>query len=348
MTSWHGLANCAYRTPLQVPLRNPPLGLGLPPLLQVHRWATTKGWAWALRPHRLGSTSRHNRLACSHHPHKAARAARLRLFPPIRTSSHRSYRPRQASLGSYLRVLRLRRHSWARSLRVFHSPPHLHHNLLDISRLWHHSLQGFNRPLRRDLPDFNRHWRRSLPDFNRRWRRSLPDSNHRWRRSLLDINRLLHSSPLGSNHLWHHSRLAFSRRSRRSLRAMARGRRSGVAVCHQFRLSPRHSRMARLGSCNPVSPSLHYYTSPHFLSTISIFFHIMLNSFLAEPTGFNPGFGQSQFGNGLAPQSSSGPAQKDTNPVNVFASMKAGTFANDSAPQSAGEAFLRAVGGRAS
>ena len=69
-----------------------------------------------------------------------------------------------------------------------------------------------------------------------------------------------------------------------------------------------------------------------------------------EPTGFNPGFGQPSFVNGIAPQqSSAGPAQKDTNPANVFASMKAGTFANDSVPQSAGEAFLRAVdGGRAS
>jgi hypothetical protein len=74
-----------------------------------------------------------------------------------------------------------------------------------------------------------------------------------------------------------------------------------------------------------------------------------------QPTGFNPGFGQPPFGNGMAPsmlQTSSapaGPAQKDTNPVNVFAAMKAGTFANDSAPQTAGEAFLRAVDrGRAS
>jgi hypothetical protein len=81
----------------------------------------------------------------------------------------------------------------------------------------------------------------------------------------------------------------------------------------------------------------------------------MLNLFcfvFAEPTGFNPGFGQAQFGNGLAPSMSppaAGPGQKDTNPMNVFASMKAGTFANDSAPQSAGEAFLRAVDrGRAS
>lgn len=111
--------------------------------------------------------------------------------------------------------------------------------------------------------------------------------------------------------------------------------------------------MAHLGNCNPVSPLLHYNILPHHLSSIvylDLLSHHAKPFFfsLAEPTGFNPGFGQSQFGNGLAPQSSSGPAQKDTNPVNVFASMKAGTFANDSAPQSAGEAFLRAVGGRAS
>ena len=71
---------------------------------------------------------------------------------------------------------------------------------------------------------------------------------------------------------------------------------------------------------------------------------------LAEPTGFNPGFGQSPFGTPPPilplPQSvgaGPGPPQKDTNPANIFASMKAGTFANDTAPQSAGEAFLRAV-----
>jgi len=81
-----------------------------------------------------------------------------------------------------------------------------------------------------------------------------------------------------------------------------------------------------------------------------------------QPTGFNPGFGgQSPFGNGIAPSPGlvpplpqsqlvgGAPPQKDTNPVNVFAAMKAGTFANDTAPQSAGEAFLRAVDrGRAS
>lgn len=76
----------------------------------------------------------------------------------------------------------------------------------------------------------------------------------------------------------------------------------------------------------------------------------------AEPTGFNPGFGQPSYGNGngfggpAPPQQQGGSgAQKDTNPANVFAAMKAGTFANDSAPQSAGEAFLHAVDrGRAS
>ncbi|KAI9464442.1 hypothetical protein BJY52DRAFT_1249080 [Lactarius psammicola] len=69
-----------------------------------------------------------------------------------------------------------------------------------------------------------------------------------------------------------------------------------------------------------------------------------------QPTGFNPGFGQPSYGIGSgAPPLPGGPAQKDTNPANVFAAMKAGTFANDSAPQSAGEAFLHAVDrGRAS
>ena len=79
-------------------------------------------------------------------------------------------------------------------------------------------------------------------------------------------------------------------------------------------------------------------------------------AFCTEPTGFNPGFGQQpqQFGNGLIPpvpplpgfaqqQQQQQQQQKDTNPANVFAAMKAGSFANDSAPQSAGEAFLRAV-----
>jgi len=60
-----------------------------------------------------------------------------------------------------------------------------------------------------------------------------------------------------------------------------------------------------------------------------------------QPTGFNPGFGQPSLSNGIAPSflqpssAAAGPAQKDTNPVNVFAAMKAGTFANESAPQSA-------------
>ncbi|KAF8268783.1 hypothetical protein EI94DRAFT_1726772 [Lactarius quietus] len=67
-----------------------------------------------------------------------------------------------------------------------------------------------------------------------------------------------------------------------------------------------------------------------------------------QPTGFNPGFSQPSYGNGNgfgggAPPQPGGSAQKETNPANVFAAMKAGTFANDSAPQSAGEAFLHAV-----
>ncbi|KAH9000105.1 hypothetical protein EDB92DRAFT_1829327 [Lactarius akahatsu] len=53
-----------------------------------------------------------------------------------------------------------------------------------------------------------------------------------------------------------------------------------------------------------------------------------------QPTGFNPGFGQPSYGS-AAPPLPGGSAPKDTNPANVFAAMKAGTFANDSAPQSA-------------
>jgi hypothetical protein len=104
-----------------------------------------------------------------------------------------------------------------------------------------------------------------------------------------------------------------------------------------------------------LQPRQSFVTLLHFTPSSIVYLDLLLHHAelllffsLAEPTGFNPGFGQSPFGNGVAPQSSSGPAQKDTNPVNVFAAMKAGTFANDSAPQSAGEAFLRAVGGRAS
>ncbi len=66
----------------------------------------------------------------------------------------------------------------------------------------------------------------------------------------------------------------------------------------------------------------------------------------AEPTGFVPGFGKptSGKGKGIGASLQAGPAQKDTNPpTNVFLAMKAGTFANDSAPQSASEGFLYAV-----
>ncbi|KAH9951730.1 hypothetical protein B0H21DRAFT_684274 [Amylocystis lapponica] len=59
----------------------------------------------------------------------------------------------------------------------------------------------------------------------------------------------------------------------------------------------------------------------------------------SNPTGFNPGFGQMAYNNGvnsqppLAPPSQ--PAAPNTTPANIFAQMKSGTFANDSAPQGA-------------
>ncbi|KAG7096990.1 hypothetical protein E1B28_004385 [Marasmius oreades] len=64
---------------------------------------------------------------------------------------------------------------------------------------------------------------------------------------------------------------------------------------------------------------------------------------MSNPTGFNPGFSQSPFNNGilspppvppLPPSTSSN--QTDTNPANIFAQMKSGTFATDnsSVPQS--------------
>lgn len=60
----------------------------------------------------------------------------------------------------------------------------------------------------------------------------------------------------------------------------------------------------------------------------------------SNPTGYNPGFGQSPFGNGVAspppvPQQQSSLA--NTTPANIFAQMKSGTFANDNStgPQGA-------------
>ena len=62
-----------------------------------------------------------------------------------------------------------------------------------------------------------------------------------------------------------------------------------------------------------------------------------------DPTGFNPGFGQSPFGgngfNASAPPPPVPPLPSqpsvNTNPANIFAQMKSGTFAQDDAPQSA-------------
>ncbi|KAH6914937.1 hypothetical protein BKA70DRAFT_559793 [Coprinopsis sp. MPI-PUGE-AT-0042] len=57
-----------------------------------------------------------------------------------------------------------------------------------------------------------------------------------------------------------------------------------------------------------------------------------------NPTGFNPSMGSGNFGNfSSAPPVPPLPQQqsKDTSPANVFASMKSGTFEDDSAPRSA-------------
>lgn len=239
LINWRASASCAYRTPHQPLLRNSPLRrLRLLPRSQVHYlWATTKGWAWVLRPRRLGSTSKRNKRACSLHLRSSARAARLLLFPQTRASSRRLCRLRRASVGSYLRVPRHRRRTLARSPRVFLSPHRSH---------------------------------RSLLDFNRRWHRSQLDSNlllHN--HSLLDFNRPWHHNRLASNRLWHHSRLASSRRSGRSRRAMAWGRRSGEA-CHRYHrchLSPHHSRMVHMASYSLVS--CYYITYPIIYLTLS-------------------------------------------------------------------------------
>jgi hypothetical protein len=67
---------------------------------------------------------------------------------------------------------------------------------------------------------------------------------------------------------------------------------------------------------------------------------------LLDPTGFNAGgFGQSPFGNHMAvavppvpPLPKSNSNSNNTTPANVFAQMKAGTFANnESAAQPAGQ-----------
>ena len=55
----------------------------------------------------------------------------------------------------------------------------------------------------------------------------------------------------------------------------------------------------------------------------------------ADPTGFNPGFGQ--FGGVASPPPAPAPPPQNTNPANVFAQMKSGTFGadNNSDPQNA-------------
>ena len=79
-----------------------------------------------------------------------------------------------------------------------------------------------------------------------------------------------------------------------------------------------------------------------FLMFISWTKLILMNA--ADPTGFNPGFGQSPFSVPAPP-----PPQppQNTNPANVFAAMKSGTFATDnsSQPQSSGKSAAQVLSG---
>ncbi|TCD70400.1 cytoskeletal protein binding protein [Steccherinum ochraceum] len=58
-------------------------------------------------------------------------------------------------------------------------------------------------------------------------------------------------------------------------------------------------------------------------------------SIQSNPTGFNPGFGQSPFNNPIPSPPQPQSPQNNTNPANIFAAMKSGTFASDNsnAPQ---------------
>ncbi|KAH9072330.1 hypothetical protein EDB83DRAFT_2541595 [Lactarius deliciosus] len=98
----------------------------------------------------------------------------------------------------------------------------------------------------------------------------------------------------------------------------------------QPNLAPQPTGLCRLGGMPPVPPLPASFQNGSF------------GQLQPQPTGFNPGFGQPSYGS-PAPPLPGGSAPKDTNPANVFAAMKAGTFANDSAPQSADKyAALRA------
>jgi hypothetical protein len=248
-------------------------------------------------------------------PHKAARVDRSPRYPRTRASLRRSCLPRRASRGSCPRARRRHRRSWVHSLQVSSHSPRASSPLLPSRRVSSH------------------HW-----PHNRRV------SSHPWPRNRRVSSQTLPRSRQVSNH-----------RSLRSLQATAaEGRRleqASLAPCHPCRPSLGLSRMGRLASYSPVSP---LWSSVHGVTDFQPSF------FSAEPTGFNPGFGQQpSYGNGngfvgsaappLPGGGSAPPQQNQTNPANVFAAMKAGTFANDSAPQSAGEAFLHAVDrGRAS
>ncbi|KAK0206793.1 hypothetical protein DFS33DRAFT_1381887 [Desarmillaria ectypa] len=68
----------------------------------------------------------------------------------------------------------------------------------------------------------------------------------------------------------------------------------------------------------------------------SLFQNGGMNGVMSNPTGMNPGFGQ--FGNGMSsppPPVPPLPNNNNTNPANIFAQMKSGTFAQDNEPRPA-------------
>ena len=209
---------------------------------------------WVLRPHHSDSTSKHNKLDCSHLRLKAAHAARSRRYLGTRDFSHRLYQLRRVSLGSYLRVLRHRRRSWGHSPRAFN-----HH--------WHRSVRAFNQRWHRSLRVFNHHWHYSRPDFNHLWHLNQLDFNRLWYLNRLVSSRLWHLNRLVSSRRWHLNRLASSHRSHHILRALVvQCHHSGEVArhpCHLFLPYPHHSRTARLDSYNPVSDLLHSVLTLH-------------------------------------------------------------------------------------
>lgn len=86
-------------------------------------------------------------------------------------------------------------------------------------------------------------------------------------------------------------------------------------------------------SSGPIQPRMSLYAV--------VCLHLLI-FWLLDPTGFNSGYGQSPYGSGITspPPAPAPPPAQNTSPANIFAQMKSGTFANESAPQNAGSYFL--------